>query len=184
MRFLPVAFCILSGAAAFAGTSPPAVPDDSRQIAEQAKASFEKGDYSNAENLYGQILKNHPDNLYALSNLGVVQFRLGKLQLAQLSLDHAISVAPNDAFSHCTLGVVYYQQRMFDRAAFEFSRAVALDPKNSVAKEWLSLVNGQPQPKFIPPPVGDFETPHERSIREGSGLPQSSGEIGLSPSAF
>jgi Flp pilus assembly protein TadD len=183
MRFFPTILFFVLSAAALASTVVPAVPDDSRDAADQARNSFEQGDFSGAEKLYEQILKNHPDNLYALSNLGVVQFRLGNMPRAEETLQRAIAIAPDDAFSHCTLGLVYYQQHLFDRATSEFARALAIDPKNSEAKELMTAVRGGAR-SYAPPSVGDFETPHERLLRQAPGLPASVGEIGLKPSDF
>ena len=62
------------------------------------------------------ILAKSPNNVYSLSNLGVVLFRNGKLKAAELTLKKAIALAPTDEFTHTTLGIVYYQQSKFDDA--------------------------------------------------------------------
>jgi len=68
-----------------------------------------------------------PDNLYVLSNLGVVRFRAGKLDLAADALRRAVTVAPTDDFSHRTLGVVYYSQGKYDEAINSLTKAIALN---------------------------------------------------------
>ena len=182
----------MSAAAALAGTSAPPVPADSLATAGQAIASFDHGDYAGAEKLYEQILQKHPDNLYALSNLGVVQFRLQKWGSAEHSLQRAITVAPGDAFSHCTLGIIYYQERLYDKAAAEFNRALAINPKYELAKNYLGVIRAAqaaPHPvtkdgQWLPDPLGDFDTPRERLYRQSPGLPAPVGEIGSPPSSF
>jgi len=62
------------------------VPDDLQNVARTAKESFEQGKYQAAEKQYQEILTKSPNNLYALSNLGVVYFRSGKFRAAELTL--------------------------------------------------------------------------------------------------
>jgi len=155
------------------------VPADSMDIATQAWQSFEQGRFSDAEKLYEQILAIHPDNVYALSNLAVVQFRTNELRLAEANLNRAITVAPNDVFLYCTLGVVYYQERKFEAALRVLSKALALDPGNVSVKSLAMMVKGR-----APPEWGDFDTQHERALRQAPGFPAPRGEIGLSPSDF
>ena len=78
----------------------PSIPASQLEAAQQAKASFERGDYREAEQISERIISEIPDNLYVLSNLGVTRFRAGKLKLAEDALRRAIVVAPKDSFSH------------------------------------------------------------------------------------
>ena len=52
----------------------PGVPDDLITVAREAKENFDNGKYRAAEKEYQQILTKSPNNLYSLSNLGVVLF--------------------------------------------------------------------------------------------------------------
>ena len=88
----------------------PGVPDDLITVAREAKDNFDHGKYQAAEKAVQQILTKSPNNLYSLSNLGVVLFRNGKLKAAELTLKKAITIAPKDEFSRTTLGIVYYRQ--------------------------------------------------------------------------
>jgi tetratricopeptide (TPR) repeat protein len=193
MRLFLTGFVLaLSAAATLAATDNVKCPADSMATAEAAKTSFDQGDYIFAEELYEQILQSHPDNVYALSNLGVVQFRLQKWGSAEHSLQRAITVAPGDAFSHCTLGIIYYQERLYDKAAAEFNRALAINPKYELAKNYLGVIRAAqaaPHPvtkdgQWLPDPLGDFDTPRERLYRQSPGLPAPVGEIGSPPSSF
>src|SRR5438477_1955646 len=124
MRFLSTTLLfILAASLAIADE----VPEDSRELATRAKEAFDHGRYSDASKIYERILVAHPDSLYALSNLGVVQFKTGKIKLAEKTFKRAISVAPKDAFSHCTLGIVYYSQGLYSQAMSEFSTALEID---------------------------------------------------------
>jgi len=118
---------------------PPELMDD----AKAAKDAFERGHYPDAEQIYEKMLTDAPNNVYILSNLGVVYFRNGKTQLAEESLKKATAVAPEDTFSWCTLGIVYYQEKHFDDAINSLTRALAIDPKYAVAHNYLGITASQ-----------------------------------------
>ena len=184
MRFLTaIVLVALAVVAVRADNVMPMVPSDSIELARRAKESFEQGHYSDGAKLYEQILKIHPDNVYALSNLGVVYFRIQKFNEAEVVLKKAIAEGPGDAFSHCTLGIVYFQEKRSDDAIDELNKALAINPNYSYAREFLDVVrnirNGVKPSKPLPPrlPIGDFDTNHEEEIRGGMG------QIGLRPSA-
>jgi Flp pilus assembly protein TadD/septal ring factor EnvC (AmiA/AmiB activator) len=121
----------------------PAVPDDLVPLAREAKEDFEKGKYRTAEKVYQQILTKSPNNLYSLSNLGVVYFRTGKLKAAELTLKKAVVLAPKDEFSRTTLGIVYYRQSKFDDALNELTKALAINPKSATAHNYLGITASQ-----------------------------------------
>jgi tetratricopeptide (TPR) repeat protein len=121
----------------------PGVPDELVEMARSAKQSFEKGKYRTAERVYQEILTKSPNNLYSLSNLGVVYFRTGKLKAAELTLKKAVALAPKDEFSRTTLGIVYYRQSKFDDALNELTRALAINPKSATAHNYLGITASQ-----------------------------------------
>jgi tetratricopeptide (TPR) repeat protein len=90
--------------------------------AREGKDQFERGNYREAEKIYERILTKAPNNLYTLSNLGVVYFRGSKLKRAEEMFKKAIAISPEDGFSHCTLGIVYYSQQKFDEAVNELTK--------------------------------------------------------------
>jgi Flp pilus assembly protein TadD/uncharacterized coiled-coil DUF342 family protein len=126
-------------------TAPPAplVPPDLEDAARAAKDAFERGDYRDAEKTYEKMLTEAPNNVYILSNLGVVYFRNEKWKLAEESLKKAIAVAPEDTFSWCTLGIVYYQEKRYDDAINSLTRALAINPKYAVAHNYLGITASQ-----------------------------------------
>ena len=121
----------------------PAVPEDLVGLARDAKDQFERGNYREAEKIYEKALAKAPNNLYVLSNLGVVRFRQSKYKLAEEAFKKAIAVAPEDDFSHCTLGIVSYQQQKFDDAIQSLTRALAINPKNPTAHNYLGITASQ-----------------------------------------
>jgi tetratricopeptide (TPR) repeat protein len=124
-------------------TSAPAVPDELAPLARDAKENFEKGKYRAAEKQYQELLTKAPNNLYSLSNLGVVYFRTGKWKAAELTLKKAVALAPKDEFSHTTLGIVYYRQSKFDEAITELTTALGINPKSATAHNYLGITASQ-----------------------------------------
>jgi Flp pilus assembly protein TadD/predicted nucleic acid-binding Zn-ribbon protein len=124
-------------------TFKPGVPADLLSLAREAKHRFDQGQFREAEKLYQQILAKSPNNLYSLSNLGVVLFRNGKLKAAELTLKKAIALAPRDEFTHTTLGIVYYQQAKFDDALSELTKSLAINPKSATAHNYLGITASQ-----------------------------------------
>ncbi|MDQ6809535.1 MAG: tetratricopeptide repeat protein, partial [Verrucomicrobiota bacterium] len=121
----------------------PGVPDELVPVAREAKTNFDNGKYRAAEKQYQQILAKSPNNLYTLSNLGVVYFRTGKLKAAELTLKKAVTLDPKDEFSHRTLGIVYYSESKFDDAVTELTKALAINPKSPIAHNYLGITASQ-----------------------------------------
>lgn len=125
------------------GSGAPNVPAELIPLAQEAKEHFDRENYREAEKAYEKILAKAPNNLYALSNMGVVRFRSGKLQLAEETFKKAIAIAPEDAFSHCTLGIIYYSAAKYDEAVQSLTKALALQPKNATAHNYLGITASQ-----------------------------------------
>ncbi len=129
--------------ASIEGARASGIPSELMPIVQEAKDFFDRGNYREAEKGYEKILAKAPNNLYALSNLGVVRFRSGKLKLAEEAFRKAIAVAPEDAFSHCTLGIVSYSGGKYDEAVNELTKALAINPKNATAHNYLGITASQ-----------------------------------------
>ncbi|MEP7014248.1 MAG: tetratricopeptide repeat protein [Verrucomicrobiota bacterium] len=121
----------------------PDVPDELLAAARSAKQNFEGGKYRSAEKQYQEILTKSPNNLYSLSNLGVVYFRTGRFKAAELTLKKAVTVSPRDEFAHTTLGIVYYRQSKFDAALTELTKSLAINPKSATAHNYLGITASQ-----------------------------------------
>ena len=121
----------------------PNVPPEVVDLAWQAKENFDKGKYKSAEKIYQEILTKTPNNLYSLSNLGVVYFRTGKLKAAELTLKKAVALSPKDEFTHTTLGIVFYRQAKFDEALTELTKSLGLNPKSATAHNYLGITASQ-----------------------------------------
>src|SRR5258708_5414843 len=71
---------------AISTAAPNALPNELQDVAVAARKNVEQGKYRTAEKQYQTVLAKDPKNLDALSNLGVVYFRTGKIQSAESTL--------------------------------------------------------------------------------------------------
>jgi Flp pilus assembly protein TadD len=128
---------------ATATTAPNALPNELQEVAVAARKNVEEGNYRTAEKQYQTVLEKDPKNLDALSNLGVVYFRTGKIRSAESTLKKAKAIAPNDDFVLTTLGIVHYRQSKFDEALKELRKAIELNPNSAIAHNYLGITASQ-----------------------------------------
>ena len=119
------------------------LPAKMRGFVRAAQKSFQLGNYKAAEKQYQQILAEDPNNIDALSNLGVVYVRSGNLRSAESALKKAVAVAPDNDFLLTTLGVIHYRQSKFDDAIVELTKAIAINPKSATAHNYLGIAASQ-----------------------------------------
>jgi len=140
----------------------PNVPEEVRPFAQEAKDFYDRGKYHEAERSYERALLRAPNNVFILSNLGVVLFKLGKLKGSEAAFKKAIAAAPEDTFSRTTLGVVYYQEARYDDAIGQLKKAREIDPGNAqlqgVERELRKAIELD-RTKY---PAGDYLTPLEQ----------------------
>jgi len=137
-----------SGSESDAGTNRAApaktdVPPKIQGLARAAGKNFQQGNYRAAGKQYQQILAEDPNNLDALSNLGVVYVRSGDLRSAESTLEKAVAIAPDNDFLLTTLGVVQYRQSKFDEAIVQLTKAIAINPKSATAHNYLGIAASQ-----------------------------------------
>jgi Flp pilus assembly protein TadD len=121
----------------------PRLPDDMREIAQEATVLFENKHYDEAAAKYQTIIDKYPESLYAWSNLGVVRSQQGKQQEALKALQQAVKLSPNDAFSYRNLGIVYFQLGQNDAAIDALERSIALEPNNVYSHDYLGCACSQ-----------------------------------------
>jgi Flp pilus assembly protein TadD len=119
------------------------VPPKIRGLARAAGKNFQQGNYRAAGKQYQQILAEDPNNIDALSNLGVVYVRSGNLRSAESTLEKAVAIAPDNDFLLTTLGVVQYRQSKFDEAIVQLTKAIAINPKSATAHNYLGIAASQ-----------------------------------------
>ena len=118
----------------------------SAKLSPEAKAAAEAGieaigkdKFDAAEKAFLKLLKLSPDNLNALVNLGLVEFRLGRPEEAQRYLERAIRLKPDTGLAWTTLGLVYNNQGNLEGATAAFAQAVYLSPKDPRAHNYFAV---------------------------------------------
>ena len=106
----------------------------------KAKDEFDRQDYLQAENTFQEALKISPDDYFALSNIGVVEFQLGKMTEAEMFLKRAASKSKESSFALTTLGIVHYRQQRLDEAQKVLRKAVEVNAQDFTAHNYLGIV--------------------------------------------
>jgi tetratricopeptide (TPR) repeat protein/predicted nucleic acid-binding Zn-ribbon protein len=119
------------------------VPPKLQALVRAAKKNLGQGNYQAAEKQYQQILNGDPNNVDALSNLGVIYYRSGKLPSAEAVLRRAVASGSENDFLLTTLGVIHYRQSKFDDAITELRKAIEINPKNATAHNYLGIAASQ-----------------------------------------
>jgi hypothetical protein len=106
----------------------------------KAKDEFDRQDYLQSESTFQEALKISPDDYFALSNIGVVEFQLGKMTEAEGYLKRASTKGTNSSFALTTLGIVHYRQQRLDDAQKVLKKAVEINPQDFTAHNYLGIV--------------------------------------------
>ena len=111
-----------------------------KELLAHAKQEFDRQDYLQAENSFQEALQLSPNDFFALSNLGVVQFQLGKMKEAEESLKKASEKSTDSSFALTTLGIVHYRQERLGDAENVLRKAVSINPQDFTAHNYLGIV--------------------------------------------
>ena len=111
-----------------------------KELLSKAKDEFDRQDYIQAENTFQEALKLSPKDYFALSNLGVVQFQLGKMKEAEESLKKASEQSTDSSFALTTLGIVHYRQERLQDAEKVLRKSVAINDQDFTAHNYLGIV--------------------------------------------
>ena len=129
-----------SAGASNAPTSDIAWQGKFKECLSRAKEEFDRQDYLQAENTFKEALKLAPDDYFALSNLGVVEFQLGKMKEAEETLLKAVDHSSDSSFALTTLGIVHYRQERMGDAEKILRKAVSINPQDFTAHNYLGIV--------------------------------------------
>lgn len=88
----------------------------------------EGGDLEGAVRNYREFLAVRPNEVAALSNLGVLLAHLGQYDQAVVEYKKALALDPGNAGFVLNLGLAYYKAGRIGEAAHEFSKARAMEP--------------------------------------------------------
>ena len=123
-------------------SAPLKAPDEGKfkECLARAKEEFDRQDYLQAENTFKQVLEYSPEDYFALSNLGVVEFQLGKLKEAEALLLKASQKSSDNSFAMTTLGIVLYRQERLGDAEKTLTKAISMNQQDFTAHNYLGIV--------------------------------------------
>jgi Flp pilus assembly protein TadD len=119
------------------------LPLEAQKAARDGLNAFDKGDLATARKNFQKMLQLVPDNMFALVNLGLVEYRLKAMDDAEKHLKRAVRLQPDTVAAWLTLGVMYCDEGKLDAALAALSQAVLLDPKNPRAHNYLGVTVGK-----------------------------------------
>jgi tetratricopeptide (TPR) repeat protein len=96
-------------------------------------AHHQAGRYDRAEASYRKVLRKTPDNVEALSLLGVIAHERGHHDYAIQLLSRALACRPDFADAHLTLGRAQFALGKPQEAAASYRRALAVNPDLALA---------------------------------------------------
>lgn len=98
------------------------------------------GEYQKKIEELRAILKDDPQNLRALIELGNAYFDTNQVDLAIDAYSRALKIDPKNANVRTDLGIMYRRKGDFDRAIAEFQRASEDDPQHVNSRYNLGVV--------------------------------------------
>jgi len=104
---------------------------DNSNVSEKISKTIENISYkklSYYENLYKQALKENPDDINSLINLGVLYATYNKLDEAQKIFEEIISKDSYNASAFNNLGNTYFLKKEYDNAIENYMKATKIDP--------------------------------------------------------
>lgn len=145
--FCLVCLCVVLVLAACGPTTPTQTPPSAEDFFIQGNEFSQTGDFEKAVEEYKKALELEPENIDAMSNLGVAFYNLGQLDEAIEQYTKAIELAPSDADIRSNLAaarVQKYQQSgamdQLESALEEYTAAVELEPNLAEAHFGLGVV--------------------------------------------
>lgn len=99
--------------------------NDSNQLARQ---SFEQGNFSQAEKLFRQALRQTPESVALKINLAASLVKLCRYRESLDVLNEVIAVDPNNSLALHNIGLAYQDMGDLDTAIIYYKRVLAINP--------------------------------------------------------
>ncbi len=103
------------------------------KIAQKAIKATEKGNFSQAEVYWTELIASFPDNPAVWSNRGNVRIAQDKLEDAIADFNQSIEIAPQYPDPYLNRGIAYERQQQWELALTDYNQALAINPQDSVA---------------------------------------------------
>ena len=95
--------------------------------------NHQSGNLLQAENIYKEILRDQPNNFYALNYLGILYYQFRNYDSAIEYIKKALQLNPSAADAYYNLGNIYKDSGQLDEAINCFQKALELNPDNADA---------------------------------------------------
>ena len=138
--------------------------EPAKEVFDKAVQALSAGDYASAERGFQTVLRQEPNQIAALANLGVIYSRTSRADLAISAYRKALHLSPDDQPILLNLGLVYLKQEAHAKALPYFERVVKLDPSNLQARQLLAVsraYTGQ-----VEPAIQELESLHKAAPRD------------------
>lgn len=96
--------------------------------------------YEEGLDLLADVVGRAPGAAAAHINLGIAQARLGRLEAAEASMLHALSLSPQHPVAHNEIGMLYRKTGRFDAARAHYEQALASYPGFHYARRNLAVL--------------------------------------------
>ena len=102
------------------------LPAETRALYDRAVWSAQNGREDEAIELFRQMTDERPDIAIGYTNLGLLLLKKNQLDLAQTSLEKAITLDPSDAVAYNHLGVTLRNKGQFKQAEAAYKQALSI----------------------------------------------------------
>jgi tetratricopeptide (TPR) repeat protein len=114
----------------------------SRRLAMMARGwirSF-KGEIEEAKEIFRAVLDEYPNNLPAILETGIMEYRLGNMHAAEILLRGLLVLDPQNLHARTELGKVYQILKRYDEAEKVLKESLVIDPEHLHARTELGKV--------------------------------------------
>ena len=110
--------------------------EEQNHLITKAMKAFSEGKTADAIALLEEILKEHPKNVEALSNLGTIHCEIGAPQKAIVLYKQALTISPQNGLLWFNLSIALCDNNEVAKALEASEQALIFDPQNQ--KFWLN----------------------------------------------
>jgi len=115
------------------------LPAEGAILVSEANRFYAAGQFDQAEAKYLEVLKLNDKNIATLANLARVQTELNHLADAEVHIQSALAIEPDNDYSLEVLGKLRFQQNRYDEALAAFSRAAKANPGNPELQNCIGI---------------------------------------------
>jgi hypothetical protein len=111
------------------------------ELLQQALKLCQSGRFTEAKVLYEELLKSHPDQPKALTNLGAIEFQAGHFEAGLSLIQRSIQIDANQPYAFYNASNELIKLKRYDEALDYCNRAVALKPDFAEAYNNLGIAS-------------------------------------------